>query len=78
MGSIKADYAKATLAARDEYTDAQIVLADMPKKTLEYREQCERVDSLRDAFISRVVSFIYDESRRENSRACGARSTWRC
>lgn len=72
MGSIKADYAKATLAARDEYTDAQIVLADMPKKTLEYREQCERVDSLRDAFISRVVSFIYDESRREQPRMWSA------
>ena len=39
MVSIKADYAKATLAARDEYTDEQIVLADMPKRTLEYREQ---------------------------------------
>lgn len=72
MGSIKADYAKATLAARDEYTGAQIVLADMPKKTLEYREQCERVDSLRDAFISRVVSFIYDESRREQPRMWSA------
>lgn len=72
MGSIKADYAEATLAARDEYTDAQIVLADMPKKTLEYREQCERVDSLRDAFISRVVSFIYDESRREQPRMWSA------
>ena len=72
MGSIKADYAKATLAARDEYTDAQIALADMPKKTLEYREQCERVDSLRDMFIRRVVSFIYDESRREQPRMWSA------
>lgn len=77
MGSIKADYAKATLAARDEYTDAQIVLADMPKRRL---NAANSASALTLCATCSLAASSHSSTMRAagNSRACGARSTWRC
>lgn len=72
MNSIKWDYWQNVGAARDEYTRAKLALHSMSKRSNGYSHQLEHVDSLRDVLISRVVSFIYDESRREQPRMWSA------
>ena len=72
MNSIKWDYWQNVGAARDEYTTAKLALHSMSKRSNGYSRQLEHVDSLRNKFINRSVSFICRESRAERPRMWSA------
>lgn len=72
MNSIKWDYWQNVGAARDEYTTAKLAPHSMSKRSNGYSHQLEHVDSLRNKFINRSVSFICRESRAERPRMWSA------
>ena len=72
VNSIKWDYWQNVGAARDEYTTAKLALHSMSKRSNGYSRQLEHVDSLRNKFINRSVSFICRESRAERPRMWSA------
>lgn len=72
LNSIKWDYWQNVGDARDEYTTAKLVLHSMSKRSNGYSHQLEHVDSLRNKFINRSVSFICRESRAERPRMWSA------
>lgn len=72
MNSIKWDYEQTVGIIRDEYTTDKLTLHSISQKASEYMVLSERVDDLRNKFISRSVSFICRESRANPPRMWSA------
>jgi hypothetical protein len=72
VNSVKWDYWQNVGTARDEYTTAKLTLHSISQKASEYMVLPERVDDLRNKFISRSVSFICRESRANPPRMWSA------